>query len=154
MRERRRLKLATQQLTLAKVARREAMAGLADAITEETRSSALASRSQDLMSAYAQPQPGTDVSGLQDRAAFVRSVKAIKDQAEEARRDASDQVEWQARSLAAADTRAGRLEDQASEARREIEALLEKREAQVANGVARKSSIGTQVAQVGAKARK
>ena len=138
MREKRRLKLARQRLTLANLARREAMAGLADAVAEEDRTASLARRSRELFEEYARSRDDIDAAGLRDQAAFVRALRGVARQAEDALQDASDQAKWQARTLAAAEARASRSQEQVDDARRELEALLERREHTLPSGMARK----------------
>ncbi len=123
---------------LAQIARREAMAGFADAVSEEVRSTTLAKRSKELLFQYNQMRGADDASALRDQATFVRSLQQVADQAERARLDAGDQAAWQARALAAADDRASRSEKRLKAVRRELEAALAKREQPTSKRVARK----------------
>jgi len=136
--QKRRLKLAHRQFALAQIARREAMAALADAIDEETRSTALAQRSQKLLNDYDGRAPADDGDGLRDNASFVRRLQEVADHADKARKDASDQAAWQVQSLASAQTRADRFEESLERATRAIEASQAKREHSAMQGVARK----------------
>lgn len=138
MRERRRLALAKRQALLAQVERREALAALAEAVAEETRNASLAARSRDLLSSYGQRAGMPEASELRTKAAFVRSLQAIADQADQAHADARDQSHWQSRTLAAAQTRADRYADRLLEAKRELRSVLERREQPLAQRMARK----------------
>ena len=60
MREVRRLALIQRQALIAKVARRQALRGLAEALEAEARSNALAERASALVASSA-PQPGATV---------------------------------------------------------------------------------------------
>lgn len=138
MRERRRLALAKRQALLAQVERREALAALAEAVAEETRNANLAARSRDLLSSYGQRAGMPEASELRTKAAFVRSLQAIADQADQAHADARDHSHWQSRTLAAAQTRADRYADRLLEAKRELRSVLERREQPLAQRMARK----------------
>lgn len=138
MKPQRRIRVARLQGMQAQMARREAMSSLADAIKEESRSSQLARRSQDLLAAYRQRMDANVGAGLQHHARFVRSLKRMADQSEKASSDARDQAYWQMQALAAAETRLDRSEDRMKAARKEAEALIEKREHHAVHGLARK----------------
>lgn len=142
MRERRRLALASRQLMLAQIARRTAMSALADAVEEEARSAAVSERSRALLRAYgargAMGDAGGDAGSLRNHSAFLHSLQGITRQAEQARQDASDQASWQLQTLAAAETRAGRLEERRELARRELQAVLDRREEPLSKGMAHK----------------
>lgn len=134
----RRLKLAGRQLVLAKIARREAMAALADAVGEEVRSSDLAQRSRDFVSEYGRRVDSSNGHSLRDQAVFVRRLQEVSDQASQAFKDANDQAQWQAQTLAAAETRAKRFKERMQSAEREMEAIQTKREHASAAGLAHK----------------
>lgn len=136
----RRVQLAARQLTLASIARREAMAALADAVGEEARSSALASRSQELLREYGRKLSGSSGAALRGNASFVGRLQEIASQAEQAHKDAGDQAHWQAQTLAAAESRKTRFEERESSARREIETIREARE-QAEEGSAPRSGM-------------
>lgn len=138
MRERRRLGLATRQALHATIARREAMAALADANEEEQRTAALAERSRDLLREYSARCGHADGATLRDRSAFSASLGSVAAQADHAFLDAREQAAWQISALAAAETRATRLEDRRDSARRALRAALEKRDFGKGEGVARK----------------
>lgn len=129
MDERRHLNLASRQLVLAKIARREAMAALADAVSEEARSTNLAERSRALLREYSQRADPVSGDTMRDQAAFVRSLQSISNDADQASKDASDQAKWQTQTLAAAETRASRFEERKQAALRDMDALRSKREA-------------------------
>ena len=138
----RRLNLAGRQLTLAKIARREAMAALADAVTEEARSTALAARSHDLLSEYSRRLSATTGASLRGNAGFVGRLQEVADKADQASKDASKQAQWQVQALAAAETRKTRFEERMASGQREMESIKEAREhasaAGMAGGMARK----------------
>ncbi len=128
---------------MAQISRREAMAALADAVSEEVRSSMLAEKSRDLLHDYGGRASGHSASkttghSLRDNAAFVRRLADIADQAGKANKDARDQAAWQVQSLAQAETKAARLQEKVSAARKAIEdAQLSRLQAETA-GMARK----------------
>lgn len=138
MRERRRLALASRQLMLAQIARRAAMGALADAVDEEARSTEVSERSRALLRAYGERNAGVDAGALRNHSAFLHSLQGVAQQAEKARRDASDQASWQLRTLAAAETRADRLEERRERARRALQTVIERREQPLSKGMARK----------------
>lgn len=138
MRERRRLALASRQLMLAQIARRAAMGALADAVEEEARSAAVSERSRALLSAYGARGADGDAASFRNHAAFLHSLQAISQKAEQARQDASDQARWQLQTLAAAETRADRLEERREQAQRALRAVLDRREQPLPKGMARK----------------
>ena len=123
---------------LAKIARREAMAALAVALTEERKSAELAERSRLLLQEYGARGEAATGAVLRNHAAFLHSLQNVAQQADEARKDAGDQARWQVETLAAAETRASRLEEQVETARRELAALESKRDSAAAAYVARK----------------
>ncbi|MHA7820962.1 MAG: hypothetical protein ACX930_15045 [Erythrobacter sp.] len=123
---------------LAQIARREAMTALAEAIEEEDRTNALAKHCHTLMCEYGSRQPAEDAEALRDRTAFTASLQGVAKQAEQAQLDASDQTVWQADTLAAAETRAARIEERREAAKRTLEAVLERREQSHGQGVAHK----------------
>lgn len=128
MKDKRRLILVGRQLQLTKVARREAIGALADALKEEGRSAELAKRSQNLADEYARRRQVQDAHTLTANMAFSQSLQHTAQQADAATKDARQQVDWQMQTLATAETRATRLEEQMKAARREVEALTAKRE--------------------------
>ncbi len=138
MREARRLALLQRQALLAKVARRQALRGLADALAAEERSQLIAARSRQLALASA-PQPGaTSGAALAARSGFTASLAQLAVTAAEAAGDAARQSAWQAETLAAAETRARRLAEREAEVRAALDAFKAKREAAHAPPLARK----------------
>ncbi|MEO0906028.1 MAG: hypothetical protein AAFY07_00750 [Pseudomonadota bacterium] len=138
MREARHLALARRQLLLAQMARREAMAALADAVTHEGRSAALAVRSAQLVEEYsARPAPHM-AQALREQAAFVGSLQTIHEQAGRAHNDARDQSQWQSQALAAAQSRAERMEERSQKAHRALEQAIERRDPPAMGQMARK----------------
>lgn len=141
--QQRRLRFAKRQLALAQISRREAMAALADAVSEEARSTMLAERSADLLQDYSgrsSSDDGSTITGhhLRDNAAFVRRLADIADQASKATKDARDQAAWQAQSLAQAETKATRLQEKVSAAQKAIEDAQLIRSQTEMSGLARK----------------
>ncbi|MFU7529342.1 hypothetical protein [Qipengyuania sp. ASV99] len=134
----RRLTLASRQLTLAKIARRDAMAALANAVSEAARSEVLAQRSHELMRDYGGRPASSTGAGLRQESGFVRRLQEVAQQADQARKDTDLQAQWQAQSLAAAETRATRFEERMEAARRDIEARKANRELAHAPVMARK----------------
>ena len=118
------------------------MTALADAVTDEARSSDLAARSRDLLNEYS--RRSADYSGrptgasLRENAGFVGRLQVVAGQAEQARNDASDQAQWQAQSLAAAEIRSARFEERMIAARREVAAIQESRDQTATPAMARK----------------
>lgn len=138
MREARRLALIERQVLMAKVARRQALRGLADALAAEERSALLAARSRQLATASA-PQPGaTSGAALAARAGFAAGLTQLAVTAAEAAGDAARQSAWASETLAAAETRAKRLAEREVEARAALDAVKAKREAAHALPLARK----------------
>ncbi|MEP3422225.1 MAG: hypothetical protein ABJN35_10860 [Erythrobacter sp.] len=135
---RRRLRLASRQLALAKVTKREAMAALADAVSEESRSTALAQRSRDLLHDYGKRAAANNAYSLRANAGFVRQLHDVADQAGKAVKDAKEQAQWQVESLAKAETRARRLEEQKDKARTALQAIQLRRETDQLAGMAHK----------------
>lgn len=123
---------------LARIARREAMAALAEAIAEEERTTALAQRCRALLSEYRSLPPAEDAEALRERTAFTASLQGVAKEADQAQLDASDQAVWQAGTLVAAETRAARIEERREAAKRTLEAALERREQSHGQGVAHK----------------
>lgn len=138
MRERRRLRLAARQLQLARQARLEAMGALANALSEEDRSTSLARRSQILASEYAAKDGADTAHDLRQQIAFVQSLTALAQQSDAARRDAQDQAAWHAQTLAQAEQRAKGMEKHVSAARKDVATLIERREHSEPSAVARK----------------
>ena len=138
MREARHLALVRQQLLLAQVARREAIAALADAGEQEGHSAALSMRSAQLVDEYsARPAPVLAQS-LREQAAFIGSLQTIQEQADHAHDDARDQSQWQSQALAAAQSRADRMEERTQKARRALEQVIERRDPPPVAHLARK----------------
>lgn len=138
MREARRLALFQRQALLAKVARRQALRALADALAAEERSEALAARSRQLVAASA-PQPGAMAAEVfAARAAFTASLVQLADTAAAAAGDAARQSAWQAETLAQIETRARRLAEREAEARAALDAVRARREQAHAALLARK----------------
>lgn len=129
MTEHRRLKLAQRQLMLAQIARREARVALAGALKEEQRSEEVGQRSQTLLREYSRRAANSDSHSLQANFAFIGSLRGMTEQAEGARKDAQDQVQWQLRTLAAAETRASRHEERVADTAHALEARRNRREA-------------------------
>ncbi|EAQ28897.1 hypothetical protein NAP1_14898 [Erythrobacter sp. NAP1] len=138
MRERARLKFAARQSLLAKMARREAMAGFADAAREELRSDTLAERSKHLLAQYTDKPGHACAQDLRDLHAFAQSLGIVASQAEEAQHDASAQMQWHAQTLAEASARADAADDRLLSARRALSVALERREEETPRRVARK----------------
>lgn len=132
MREDKRLKIARRQLVLAQIARREARFALANALAEEDRSGKVHTRAQSLLNEYAKRVAAGDGVGtsqtLQANLAFVRSLQVMADDAHGAHKDASDQAQWQMRTLAKAETRMETRETRVKEERRALADLQERRD--------------------------
>lgn len=128
----RRLALARRQVTLARVRRREALASLADALGEQNRSTALARKSEELLTAYARRAEPMNGEAVRRNAVFLRSLHEIAEQAQAAQVDASAQTQWQVDALAAAETRLNRTEERLDMARKDADALRHLREQQAA----------------------
>ena len=138
MREARHLALARRQLLIAQMARREAIGALANAIEQEGRSAALAARSAQLVTEYgARPTPVL-AQLLREQAAFVGSLEVIRKEAKDAHEDACDQSQWQSQALAAAQSRADRMEERTQKARRALEQANERRDPPASVQMARK----------------
>ncbi|WP_296719029.1 hypothetical protein [Erythrobacter sp.] len=138
MREARRLALIRRQALIAKVARRQALAGLAQALDAEARSTALAERSRQLV-ASSTPQPGAMAAEVfAARAVFTASLVQLAASAADAAEDAARQSAWQADTLAQAETRAKRLAEHEGEARAALGALKLRRAEAEAPLLARK----------------
>ncbi|AWW73563.1 hypothetical protein CD351_03865 [Erythrobacter sp. KY5] len=123
---------------LANIARREAMTGYAEAVREEGRSHALATRSRRLLDDYSERPGGACADDLRDLFAFKHSLGMVASQAEEARRDAAEQLNWHSQVLAAAAARADASDDRLSAARLAFSSALERREEETPRRVARK----------------
>lgn len=98
-REQRRLRLARRQNLIAQVGQRSAMRALADALSEEARSDALAKRSLDLARHYGEASEVRDGADLTHKGQFAAALGTLKAQAEQARADAAQQAQWQADAL-------------------------------------------------------
>lgn len=138
MREKRRLSLAKLQLTLARIAEREAMGSLAGALSEEERSAQLAERSRELARDFGAKTGRLSAQELKSKAGFACGLGELADQSAAARRDATDQVEWQMQTLATTRQRIEALETRVRFARQEIAAVVERREQASAGAMARK----------------
>lgn len=136
--ERRRLALVRLQAKIARMARREAMRGLAEALDEERRRTALAQRSEALL-ASAGARAGT-ASGeeLARRTRFAGGIARIARDAAAARGDALRQAEWQAGQLGAAEARARRLAELEIDAASALAAARERHAAALPAAMARK----------------
>jgi hypothetical protein len=138
MREARRLALIQRQALIAKVARRQALRGLAEALEAEARSHALADRASALVASSA-PQPGaTQGAALAARAGFTAGLAQLAVTAAEAAGDAARQSAWASETLALAETRSRRLAEREVEARAALDAVKAKAEAARSLPLARK----------------
>lgn len=138
MREQRRLALVQRQALIARVARQQALRGLAEALDSENRSRALAERSRGLVASSA-PQLGAMMAeAFAARAGFTASLAQLAVTAADAADDAARQSAWQAETLARAETRAKRMEEREAEARAALEAVQARREQAHAPALARK----------------
>jgi len=139
MPEARRLALIARQSLIAEVARKQALRGLAEALDNEARSHALAARSRMLVAASAPRPIQTTGAALTGRAAFTASLTQLAATAGHAALDAARQAEWQAETLALAETRSRRLAERATEARAALDLVKARRaEAHEASTMARK----------------
>lgn len=138
MRERRLLALAARQAMLAQIARREAMAALAEAIVEEERTGSLAERSRALLQEYRARAGEDDAGALRHQISFTSALGRIAQQADRASMDASDQAAWQVTTLASAEARATRIEERREQAKRALEAAIDRREQSHARTMAHK----------------
>jgi len=137
-RAQRRLTMMSRQMTLAKIAKREAMVSLADAVTQEARSAHLSQRSRGLLSEYSKRLAAKSGHDLQGNAKFVHQLQEVAEQAAKALNDASDQARWQVQSLAKAESRASRFSERIDAAKRDIESIKAKRETAQTGQMARK----------------
>lgn len=138
MLEARRLALIRRQALIAKVARRQALVSLAEALDAETRSAALAERSRQLVAAST-PKLGTMAADVfAARAVFTASLVQLAGNAADAATDAARQSAWQADTLAQAETRAKRLAEREGEARAALAAVRLRRAEAEAPLLARK----------------
>lgn len=113
---------------LARIARQQALRGLAEALDAEARSQVLAEKSRLLLSAIAARPGETTGAALSGRAAFTASLAQLADNAGAAAQDAARQIQWQAETLARAETRAQRLTTREAEARAALTAAKAQRE--------------------------
>ncbi len=127
-REQRRLRLARRQNLIAQVGQRSAMRALADALSEEARSDALAKRSLDLARHYGEASEVRDGADLTHKGQFAAALGTLKAQAEQARADAAQQAQWQADALGQASTRADRQRERVEAAYAELQAAKAQRE--------------------------
>lgn len=116
MASKRKLKRAQRQLTLARIARRDAMSALADALAEEQRSASLASRSRDLAQGYSERAEVQSADMLSQNTRFAGELSQLARHADKARGDASRQAQWQAEALASAEQKIERLDGLRKEA--------------------------------------
>jgi hypothetical protein len=138
MREARRLALIQRQALIAKVARRQALRGLAEALEAEARSHALADRASALVASSA-PQPGATLgAALAARAGFTAGLAQLAVTAADAAGDAARQSAWASETLALAETRSRRLAEREVEARAALDAVKAKAEAARSLPLARK----------------
>ncbi len=119
MADKRQLKRAERQLILARIARRDAMASLAQSLAEEQRSASLADRSRTLAKGYAARANLETGEALARHKFFAAQLTGLARQADQARGDASRQAEWQVDALAKAEQRIDRLDERAKLARLE-----------------------------------
>lgn len=138
MRERRKLAIARRQLMLAQTTRRSAIAALADALANESKSGALARRSQALLKEYSRPREDVDATSLRAQSDFARSLKLVASDAVGAHRDAQDQVSWQTDHLTRIQTKTSLVEEHLDRAKRDLHSALSRREQQLAAQLARK----------------
>lgn len=111
------LKRAERQLTLARIARRDAMAALADALEEENRSASLAHRTREMAKDYT-ARKGVETGGtLGQNKKFANELTQLARSAEQAQADALRQADWQVDALAHAEQRIERLDARAKAAR-------------------------------------
>lgn len=125
-REARRLAIVERQTLLARIERRNALAGLSSAIAEESTSEALAARSRKMAGEYSRRIDAREAGKLADRARFIAALSGLASEAERARADAKRQAEWRAQAFAASEQRMKRLEERGLEMRR---AIMDAREA-------------------------
>ena len=136
--QQRRLALVRLQAMIAGMARREAMRGLADALDEERRRSALAQRSADLLAQAGARAGAATGDDLARRARFAAGIARIAADAAAASGDALRQADWQASQLAAAEVRARRLAELEIAAASALVQAQEQRAAQTGAAMARK----------------
>lgn len=138
IKQQRRLALVRLQAMIAGMARREAMRGLADALDEERRRSALAQRSADLLASAGVRAGAATGDDLARRARFAAGVARIAGDAAAASGDALRQADWQASQLAAAEVRARRLAELEIAAANALVQAQDQRAAQLGAAMARK----------------
>ncbi|MCK0129421.1 hypothetical protein [Erythrobacter sp. F6033] len=141
MREQRKLTLLRRQQMLAKIARREAIRSLAEAVTEETKSAALATKSRELAVFYQSRAGKNDGESVSRLGQFSGSLAALAGRAEQSRHHALGQIERGQEALAAADNRMRRLSERAVQAQLDLESEKEQRETAHQKDVARKLQI-------------
>jgi hypothetical protein len=140
--ERRRLGLVRMQAMIAGLARREALRGLAEALDEERRRSALADRAGRLL-AGSGARPGTALGEDITRASrFAAGVGRIAREAVAARNDARCEAAWQARLLATAEARSRRLAELEAAAESALCKARDRRAAPLPAAMARKLQSG------------
>lgn len=137
MRERRRIRLIECQLQLAKVARRETLAELSDAVAEEERTALLVGRTRTIAGSFRDLSPANDGAALFERASFTSCLEAIARDAERVGRDAGDRARAQALALAETETREKRLSERLADTWQTVQRMEQQRSEPVANSVAR-----------------
>ena len=151
MADSRRAALFTRQRLLAEAARRDAMAGLAEALAEQQRSARIVDRSESLAQTYAAREAAASAGDLQRENAFKASLKAMAIEAERASADARDQARWQAETLAAAEHKARSLDERLRQLRARLDAERLGRELSQASGRAAKGAVARQLHEVEAE---
>jgi hypothetical protein len=125
-RDARRLALVQRQAMLARIARQQALRGLAEALEAEARSHALARKSRRLLGAIAARPGDTSGSALAERSAFAAGLAQLAGNAEAAAEDAVRQSAWAADTLARAETRSQRLAQREDEAHAALRAARDR----------------------------
>ncbi|MEM6475075.1 MAG: hypothetical protein AAF687_02800 [Pseudomonadota bacterium] len=143
MRERRQLRLAKMQMTLARIARREAMGALADALEEERKSDDLAQRSTDMAQGYGARRDARSGAQLRALRLMAGGLAEMARDAQRARDDARQQADWQVEALATAENKLQRMEELAGEARRKLARAEAAREASRSGGGAMARKLQT-----------
>lgn len=113
---------------LSRIARREALTALAEALAEEARSKELSRRSRKLADGYMQLDQVSSGSALSHQVLFAGELAKLASSAEDARGDAARQAAWQSEALSVAEQRFERLSHRSSELKSEIEAAQTRQE--------------------------
>ncbi|MEQ8411663.1 MAG: hypothetical protein RIC51_01880 [Erythrobacter sp.] len=137
-RDKRRLALIGRQLMIARIARREALGALADALAEERRSRDLAQRSRGLAASYAGRRGAGEGDEVAGRMRFAGALSRLADDAGTGGAQAAREAEEQARALAGTERRIERLETREAEASRALAAARERRLGEAQGALARK----------------